>query len=41
MGRRGKREFVQVLRLPETFSNAEVDSAVKDAVRLGPSASTQ
>ena len=35
MGRRGKREFVQVLRLLETFSMAEVDSAVKDALRLG------
>ena len=35
MGRRGKREFVQALRLLETFSMAEVDSAVKDALRLG------
>ena len=35
MGRRGKRKFVQVLRLLETFSMAEVDSAVKDALRLG------
>ena len=35
MGRRGKREFVEVLRLLETFSMAEVDSAVKDALRLG------
>ena len=35
MGRRGKREFVQVLRLLETFSQEEVHSAVKDALRLG------
>ena len=36
MGRRGKREFVQVLRLLENFSLEEVQSAVKDALRLGP-----
>ena len=41
MGRRGKREYVQVLRLLETFSMGEVHSAVKDALRLGPSASTR
>ena len=35
MGRRGKREYVQVLRLLETFSTGEVHSAVKDAIRLG------
>ena len=35
MGRRGKREFVQVLRLMETFSDDEVHSAVRDAIRLG------
>ncbi len=35
MGRRGKREYVQVLRLLETFSMGEVHSAVKDAIRLG------
>ena len=35
MGRRGKREFVQVLRLLETFSRQEVHSAIKDAIRLG------
>ena len=35
MGRRGKREFVQVLRLMETFSMDEVHSAVQDALRLG------
>ena len=34
MGRRGKREFVQVLRLLETFSQQEVHSALKDALRL-------
>ena len=35
MGRRGKREFVQVLRLMESFRADEVHSAVKDAIRLG------
>ena len=35
MGRRGKREFVQVLRLLEHFSQQEVHHAVKDAIRLG------
>ena len=35
MGRRGKREFVQVLRLMETFSIHEVHAALKDALRLG------
>ena len=35
MGRRGKREYVQVLRLLETFSQREVADAVKDAIRLG------
>ena len=35
MGRRGKREFVQVLRLLETFAMEEVDMAVADALRLG------
>ena len=35
MGRRGKREFVQVLRLMETFTRQEVHTAVKDALRLG------
>ena len=35
MGRRGKREYVQVLRLLETFSRQEVHSAIKDALRLG------
>ena len=35
MGRRGKREHVQALRLLETFSQQEVAAAVKDAIRLG------
>ena len=35
MGRRGKREFVRVLRLMETFSQKDVHNAVRDAVRLG------
>ena len=40
MGRRGKREYVQVLRLLETFSQQEVHAAVKDASGWEPSAST-
>ena len=35
MGRRGKREYVQVLRLLETLSQQEVHAAVRDAIRLG------
>ena len=35
MGHRGKREYVHVLRLLQTFSMGEVHSAVKDALRLG------
>ena len=35
MGRRGKREFVQVLRLLETFWMSELHAAIKDALRLG------
>ena len=35
MGKRGKREFVQVLRLMENFRKQEVHSAVRDALRLG------
>ncbi len=35
MGKGGKREFVQVLRLFEHFSNQEVHHAIKDALRLG------
>ena len=34
LGKRGKREYVQVLRLLETFSMAEVSKAVEDALRL-------
>ena len=35
MGPRGKREFVQVLRLLESFKMEEVHSAVRDSLRLG------
>ena len=35
MGNRGKREFVQVLRLMETFPESVVATAVGDAIRLG------
>ena len=35
MGRPGKREFVRVLRLLETFPDDEVHSAVRDAVGRG------
>ena len=35
MGRRGKREYVQVLRLLETSFLQEVHAAIKDALRLG------
>ena len=35
MGRRGKREFVAVLRLMETFSLDDVRAAVRDAIGLG------
>ena len=35
MGRRGKREFVAVLRLMETFRIEDVEAAVRDAIRLG------
>ena len=35
MGRRGKREFVQVLRLLESFRLQEVHAAIRDALRLG------
>ena len=35
MGRRGKREFVQMLRLMENFRTEEVHEAVRDALRLG------
>ena len=33
MGRMGKREYVQVLRLLETFPMGEVRAATKDALR--------
>ena len=35
MGKGGKRDFVQVLRLMENFLKQEVHSAVRDAIRLG------
>jgi len=35
MGKAGKREYVQVLRLLETFELGELHGAVKDALRLG------
>ena len=35
LGKRGKREYVQVLRLMETFSQQEVHQGVKDALGLG------
>ena len=35
MGKAGKREYVQVLRLLETFRLEEVEGAVSDALRLG------
>ena len=35
MGRRGKREYVQVLQLLETFSQQEAATAVGEAIRLG------
>lgn len=35
LGKKGKREFVQTLRLLETFALAEVTRAIDDALRLG------
>jgi hypothetical protein len=35
MGTRGKREFIQVLRLMEAFPQAAVAAAATDAIRLG------
>src|SRR5215210_6267780 len=35
MGKPGKREYVQVLRLLETFRPADVHAAVREALRLG------
>jgi hypothetical protein len=35
MGNRGKREFIQALRLIEVFPETLVAAAVLDAIRLG------
>jgi hypothetical protein len=35
MGNRGKREFIQILRLMEVFPETVVSAAVTDAMRLG------
>ena len=35
MGKAGKREYVQVLRLLETFELEDVHAAVREALRLG------
>ena len=35
MGKKGKREYVQVLRLMENFSEEDVQEAVNDALLLG------
>jgi transposase len=35
LGKKGKRECVQVLRLLETFALAEVERAIDDALRIG------
>jgi hypothetical protein len=35
MGKAGKREYVQVLRLMETFRLTEVEAAIRDALKLG------
>ena len=35
LGKKGKRECVQVLRLLETFTLAEVERAIEDALRMG------
>ena len=35
MGKAGKREYVQVLRLLETFRMEDVHAAVREALRLG------
>jgi transposase len=35
LGKKGKRECVQVLRLLETFTLAEVERAIDDALRMG------
>jgi len=35
LGKKGKREFVQTLRLLETFTMTEVERAISQALRLG------
>jgi hypothetical protein len=35
MGKKGKREFVQVLRLLETFQMIDVEAGIKNALELG------
>ena len=35
LGKKGKREYVQTLRLLETFALDEVEHAIEDALRLG------
>lgn len=35
MGRRGKREYIQVLRLMELFAQPIVAAAISDAIKLG------
>jgi transposase len=35
LGKKGKREYVQTLRLLETFALPEVERAIEDALRLG------
>ena len=35
MGKGGKREYVQVLRLLETFRLEDIHAAVREALRLG------
>ena len=35
LGKKGKREYVQTLRLLETFALGEVTRAIEDALRLG------
>ena len=35
MGKAGKREYVQVLRLMETFRASDVEAAVREALKLG------
>jgi hypothetical protein len=35
MGRAGRREFIQVLRLMEDFHHHRVEQAVSEALRLG------